>query len=79
MSEKKEKAEDHYQFNGRRVRAWCLDEGIKLEDLAEKLDVPFGTLKSWVYSNRNVSFPQACAIADVFGKPVDDLMVKLCA
>ncbi len=79
MSETKEKAEDRYRFNGRRVRAWCTDEGIKLEDLAEKLDIPFGTLKSWVYNNRNISFNQACAIADAFGKPVDDLMIRLCA
>lgn len=78
MSEKK-KAEELYQFNGRRVRAWCVDAGMNLEDLAEKINVPFGTLKAWIYNNRSISFNQACAIADAFDKPVDDLMVKLCA
>ena len=60
-------------FNGRRVRAWCVDSGITYEALAERVGVPIGTLKSWIYGQRNIAFDQACAIADVFGKPVDEL------
>lgn len=60
-------------FNGRRVRAWCVDSGITYEELAKRVNVPLGTLKSWIYGQRSVGFDQACAIADVFGKPVDEL------
>lgn len=63
-------------FNGRRVRSWCVDAGITLEELAERIHKPFGTLKSWVYNQRAISFEQACEIADVFGKPVDELRGK---
>lgn len=64
---------DTVAFNGRRVRAWCVDAGIAYDDLAERIGVPAGTLKAWIYGSRGISFAQACAIADVFGKPVDEL------
>lgn len=35
--------------------------------------MPVGTLKAWIYGQRGISFPQACAIAEVFGKSLDDL------
>lgn len=60
-------------FNGRRVRSWCVDADITLDDLAKRIGVSAGTLKSWVYGQRSISFDQACKIADVFGKPLDDL------
>lgn len=66
------KPED-FAFNGRRVRAWCVDEGISYEELAEKIGVKVGTLKAWVYGSRGIDFNQACAIAVAFGKPLDDL------
>ena len=58
---------DQFTFNGRRVRAWCVDSGITYDELA------VGTLKAWIYGQRGISFPQACAIAEVFGKSLDDL------
>ena len=60
-------------FNGRRVRAWCVDAGMTHEELAKRLGIANGTLKSWIYGQRNISFNYACAIADVFGKSVDEL------
>ena len=60
-------------FNGRRVRSWCVDADMTHEELAEKIGVPVGTIKSWIYGQRRPLFEQACAIADVFGKPVSEL------
>lgn len=60
-------------FNGRRVRAWCVDAGISYGELAERLGVPLPRLKSWIYGTRGISFNQAAAIAEVFGKPLDEL------
>lgn len=60
-------------FNGRRVRSWCVDADISLEDLAERIGVSYGALKSWIYGHRGISFEQACKIADVFGKSLDEL------
>ena len=60
-------------FNGRRVRAWCVDANITYDELAEHVGVPLTTLKSWIYGQRRIGFEEACAIADVFGKPVDEL------
>lgn len=62
-----------FAFNGRRVRAWCVDEGVSYEELAKKIGVKVGTLKAWVYGTRGIDFNQACAIAMAFGKPLDDL------
>ena len=64
---------DQFTFNGRRVRAWCVDSGITYDELAERIGVPVGTLMAWIYGQRGISFPQACAIAEVFGKSLDDL------
>lgn len=64
---------DDFAFNGRRVRAWCVDEGISYEQLAEKIGVKVGTLKAWIYGQRSIDFDQACAIAKAFDKPLDDL------
>ncbi len=72
------KKEDHltpedFAFNGRRVRAWCVDDGISYEALAKEIHVSLGQLKAWIYGTRGISFNQACAIAEYFGKPLDDL------
>ena len=53
--------------------SWCVDSGITYDELAERIGVPVGTLKAWIYGQRGISFPQACAIAEVFGKSLDDL------
>lgn len=73
MTDTKTKA-DEFAFNGRRVRSWCVDAGIDYEDLAKGIRVPLGTLKSWLYGQRIISYPQAVAIADYFGKSLDDLI-----
>lgn len=62
-------------FNGRRVRSWCVDSDMSYEDLAKSIGVAEGTLKAWVYGQRSISFDHACAIANVFKKPVDDLRI----
>lgn len=61
---------------GRRVRGWCKDAGISQQELAEGLGVPIGTLKSWLYGQRNIGFEEACVIADYFGKSLDDLACR---
>ncbi|WP_418389773.1 helix-turn-helix domain-containing protein [Adlercreutzia sp.] len=73
MANTKTKA-DEFAFNGRRVRSWCVDAGISYETLADGIKVPLGTLKAWLYGERGISFPQASAIADYFGKSLDDLI-----
>lgn len=72
MADAKKTPED-FAFNGRRVRAWCVDEGLSYEELAKKIGVKVGTLKAWVYGTRGIDFNSACAIAMAFGKPLDDL------
>ena len=66
-----------FAFNGRRVRAWCVDENVSYEELAAKIGVTVGALKAWIYGTRGISFNQACAIADAFGKPLDDLRERV--
>lgn len=61
------------KFNGRRVRAWCVDAGISIEELADRIGVRYGTLKSWIYNKRSIDFANACLIANYFGKSLDDL------
>lgn len=73
MANTKTKA-DEFAFNGRRVRSWCVDAGISYETLADGIKVPLGTLKAWLYGQRVINWPQAVAIADYFGKSLDDLI-----
>lgn len=66
---------------GRRIRSWLVDAGMTVEDLAAKLSTPEkevkpGTVKSWLYGNRAMSFETAVQIADVFGKPLDELACR---
>lgn len=60
-------------FNGRRVRAWCVEAGITYEELAKAIGETPGKVKSWVYNQRNIGFDKAVKIAEYFGKPLDDL------
>lgn len=66
----------------RRVRSWNIDAGIGWAELAEGVgenlgrDVPEGTLKSWLYGSRSLGLEEACAIADVFGKSLDELVCR---
>lgn len=66
-------------FNGRRVRAWCVDAGIRQEDLADAIGIPIGTVKSWTYGQKRISFDNACRIAEYFGKSLDDLRLDIAA
>ena len=66
---------------GRRIRSWMVDAGMTYEDLAAKLssdeeEVKPNTVKSWIYGQRGMSFERAEQIADVFGKPLDDLACR---
>ena len=66
---------------GRRIRSWLVDAGMSVEELAEKLSTPDkevkpGTVKSWLYGSRGMSFETAVQIADVFGKPLDELACR---
>ena len=60
---------DQFTFNGRRVRAWCVDSGITYDELAERIGVPVGTLKAWIYGQRGISFPQANTIEKAASNP----------
>ncbi len=73
----KETTPDGFMFNGRRVRSWCVDAGISIDELAGRIGASSGALKTWIYGTRNISFTQACAIADVFGKSLDDLIERV--
>lgn len=66
-------------FNGRRVRAWCVDAGITYEQLAEKIGEGVGAVKSWVYGERRINFDQACKICTYFGKSLDELRTDAAA
>ena len=66
---------------GRRIRSWVVDSGMTYEELAERLSTPekpvaVSTLKSWVYGTRSMTFDMAAKIADVFGKPLDELACR---
>ena len=37
------------------IRSWCVAEGITYEELAERLDVPMPTLKSWIYGTNRLA------------------------
>lgn len=60
-------------FNGRRVRAWCVDAGITYKDLAKAINEGVGAVKSWVYGERRINFDQACKVCNYFGKSLDEL------
>lgn len=61
---------------GRRIRSWCVDAGITNKEAAAQLGIPFSTFKGWVYGSRSMSFKQAEAIADLFGKSLDELACR---
>ena len=51
----------------RRIRSYMVDSGMSYEDLAGALGEKPGTVKSWVYGQRELTLDKAAAIADVFG------------
>ena len=61
----------------RKVRAWCVDEGITYDVLAARLGVPITTLKSWIYGQNRLSLEDAARICDVFGKSLDELAGRM--
>lgn len=66
---------------GRRLRSWMVDAGMTYDDLAARLstdedEVKPTTVKSWISGNRGMSFDRAEQIADVFGKPLDELACR---
>ena len=60
----------------RRIRSLCMDRGITYEQMAEDLDIPLGTLKSWVYGERKMSLENAIVIADYFRVSLDVLAAR---
>lgn len=60
----------------RRIRSLCMDRGITYEQMAEDIDVPIGTLKSWVYGERKMSLENAITIADYFKVSLDVLAAR---
>ena len=60
----------------RRIRSLCIDRGVTYEQMAEDLDVPVGTMKSWVYGNRKLSLENAFMLADYFGVPLDTIAAR---
>lgn len=61
---------------GRRIRSWMVDAGLNTEDTAEALGVSVGSLKSWIYGQRSLTFDRAEQICDLFGKPLDELACR---
>ena len=53
-----------------------MDKGITYEQMSDDIDVPLGTLKSWIYGERKMSLETACLIADYFQVPLDTIAVR---
>lgn len=66
----------------RRIRSWMTDTGMSWDDLATAVSGKLGravstsTIRSWLYRSRSLGFKEACAIADVFGKSLDELACR---
>ena len=60
----------------RRIRSLCMDRGITYEQMSEDIDVPLGTLKSWIYGERKMSLENAVLIADYFQVPLDVIAAR---
>ena len=60
----------------RRIRSYMVDAGMNYESLAETLGEKPGTVKSWVYGQRELTLENAARICDVFGKSLDDLACR---
>lgn len=73
MAEERNEGESPRLFNGRRVRAWCVDAGVSYDQLAASIGKKPGTVRSWVYGQRRIDFDDACLIVDFFGKTLDEL------
>ena len=61
---------------GRRIRSWMVDAGLNADDTAEALGVSVGSLKSWIYGQRSLTFDRAEQICDLFGKTLDELACR---
>ena len=61
----------------RMVRSWCVASGMTYDRLAELLDVPTTTLKSWIYGQNKIDLVDAARICDVFGKSLDELIGRM--
>ena len=61
---------------GRRIRSWMVDAGLNADDTAEALGVSTGSLKSWIYGQRSLTFDRAEQICDLFGKTLDELACR---
>lgn len=61
---------------GRRIRSWMVDAGLNTEDTAEALGVSVGSLKSWIYGQRSLTFDRAEQICELFGKTLDELACR---
>lgn len=60
----------------RRIRSLCTDKGVTYKQMAADLDVPEGTMKSWVYGERKLSLENALMFADYFGVSLDVIAAR---
>lgn len=60
----------------RRIRSLCTDRGITYKQMADDLEIPEGTIKSWVYGERKMSLENAVTIADYFKVSLDVIAAR---
>lgn len=64
------------QMVGRRLRSWMVDADTTPGVLASAIGVKPTTVKAWMYGVNGLSFEAALALADYFGKSLDELACR---
>ena len=61
------------QMIGDNLRAMRARERMSQEELAKKIGVSTSTIINWEGGKGGIGLDKACALADLFGCPLDDL------
>ena len=61
---------------GRRLRSGCVDKGMTLEDMANKIGVTRETVSAWSSGKSVMSFESAIKICEVLDWPLDRLALR---
>lgn len=58
---------------GQRIKSWCIDAGLTQEQAADLLHMTYAKFKALVNAQSAITFDDAYAICEAFGKPLDEL------
>lgn len=61
-------------FNSERLRQWRQESGLRVEEVAARSGISYSYIRALEDRGGNPTAGVLAALADVFGKPVDELL-----